>query len=115
MKNSKESKSATKKPSYGEPFADPKYLRALIEKSSAISDKEFYSIIKEGIYVFRLPLIVFQGYMSMFGEKKIKEDPTKAYKAIGAECQRLIQHLNDLTQFVKTYEQKKLPSRKTGN
>lgn len=101
--------------SYGQAFSDPKYIRALIKKSASLTDKEFRSIIKEGIYAFRLPLVVFQGYMSMLGEKKTKEDPSKVYKAIGTECRRLIQHLNDLTQFVKTYEQKKLPSRKTGS
>lgn len=101
-----------KRPSYGEVFNNPKHLRTLIERASAISDKEFYSIIKEGIYAFRLPLVVFQGYMSTLGKEKLKEDPSKVYQAIGTECQRLVQHLNDLTQFVKTYEQMKSPSRK---
>ena len=74
--------------SYGEAFNNPKYIRALIKKSTSLSEKEFFSNLKEGIYVFRLPLTVFESYMSMHKDGQLKENPTKAYKAIGVECQR---------------------------
>lgn len=103
MKNSKKSKSTAKKPSYGEPFADSRYLQHLIAESPSMPIERFFSSTKEGVYFLRLPLVAIMGYMSVLESMEPKER-AKIYRDISKECQRLTKHVESLIQFVKAYE-----------
>lgn len=107
MKNSKQSKPTIRKPSYGEPFADPKYLQRLIAESPSMPIERFFSSTKEGVYFLRLPLVAIMGYMSVLETKESKERRT-IYRDISKECQRLTKHVESLIQFVKAYEATKV-------
>lgn len=86
--------------SYGAAFADPKYLKTLIQKAQTLTETEFLSVLKEGVHVFRLPLIVFQGLMNMRSSAKDGSE----IESVVQESRRLQQHLNDLMAFIKAYE-----------